>query len=56
MIVLRFSIQRGNLIEDLNKMCHVFIFLSMQRKTLLCVIMLSVNCIHFSQLVNDYVT
>ena len=32
MIVLRFSIQRGNLIEDLNKMCHVFIFLSMQKK------------------------
>ena len=55
MIVLRSSIHWADIIVHTNGKCHVFTFLVCKRKIFLSILMLSVICVHFSQLVDHYV-
>ena len=56
MIILCFSIQGEDILEHANDKCHVFTFFVCKRKMFLSILMPSVICLHFSQLVDCYVT
>ena len=48
--------QGEDILENANGKCHVFTFLVRKRKIFLSIVMASVICVHFSQLVDHCVT
>ena len=53
MIVIRFGMQGEDVIEHTNGKCHVFTF--QYARVFLNILMPSVSCVHFSQLIDHYV-
>ena len=56
MIVLHFSMQGEDIVEQTNGKCHVFTFKYAREKYFLNILMPSVICVHFSQLIDHCVT
>ena len=55
MIVLHFSMRGEDILDRTNGKCHVFTFLVCKRKIFLSILMASIICVHFSQLVETTV-
>ena len=55
MIVLRFSVQRKDIFDCTIGKYQVFTFLVCKRKIFLSILMATIICVHFSQLVEHYI-